>query len=68
MAQEKLHNRGNSKIAELKDLLAKEIANLKIMWIPTHVDIKGNERTDRADKDALKQELATGHKVGKILK
>jgi hypothetical protein len=36
MAQEKIHTRGNSKIAELKDLLAKEIANLKIMWTPAH--------------------------------
>jgi hypothetical protein len=31
-----IHTRGNSKIAELKNLLAKEIANLKIMRIPAH--------------------------------
>jgi hypothetical protein len=35
MAQEKIYTRGNSKIAELKDLLAEERANLKIMWIRT---------------------------------
>jgi hypothetical protein len=31
MAQEKIYTRGNSKIAELKDLLAEERKNLKIM-------------------------------------
>jgi hypothetical protein len=56
----------NSKIAELKDQLAEERANLKIMWIPAHVDIGGNERADRAAKDALKQEVATGHEVNKL--
>jgi hypothetical protein len=43
MAQEKIYNKRNRKIAELKDLLAKEKANLKIMWIPAHVGIGGNE-------------------------
>jgi ribonuclease HI len=66
MAQEKIYTRGNSKIAELKDLLAEERANLRIMWIPAHVGIGGNERADRAAKDALKQEVATGHKVTKL--
>jgi ribonuclease HI len=65
MAQEKIYTRGNSKIAELKDLLAKERVTLKIMWIPAHVGIGGNERAGRAAKDALEQEVATGHKVGK---
>jgi hypothetical protein len=31
MAQEKIYTSGNNKIAELKDLLAEERANLKIM-------------------------------------
>jgi ribonuclease HI len=66
MAQEKIYTRGNSKIAELKDLLAEERPNLKIMWIPAHVGIGGNERADRAAKDALEQEIATGHKVGNL--
>jgi ribonuclease HI len=48
MAQEKIYTRGNSRIAELKDLLVEERANLKIMWIPAHVGIGGNERADRA--------------------
>jgi ribonuclease HI len=66
MAEEEIYTRGNSKIAELKDLLAEERANLKIKWIPAHVGIGGNERADRAAKDALSQEVATGHKLGKL--
>jgi hypothetical protein len=66
MAQEKIHSIGNSKKAELKDLLTEERANLKIMWIPAHVGIGGNKRADKAAKDALEQEVATGHKVGKL--
>jgi hypothetical protein len=57
MAQEKIYTRGNSKIAEPKDLLAEERTNLKIMWISAH---------DKAAKDALQQEVATGHNVGKL--
>jgi hypothetical protein len=43
MAQEKIYTRGNSKIAELKDILAEEKANLKLMWIPAHVGIGGRD-------------------------
>jgi ribonuclease HI len=66
MTQGKIYTRGNSKIAELKDLLAIKRANLKIMWIHAHVGIGGNERADRAAKNALEQEVATGHKVDKL--
>jgi ribonuclease HI len=66
MAQEIICTRENSKIAELKDLLAEVRADLKIMWIPAHVGIGGNERADRAAKDTLEQEVSTGHKVCKL--
>jgi ribonuclease HI len=66
IAQEKIYTRGSSKIAELKDLLAEERANLKIMCIPAHNGIGGNERADRAAKDALEQEVATEHKIYKL--
>jgi hypothetical protein len=37
------------------------------MWILAHVvGIESKERADRAGKDALEQEVATGHKVGKL--
>jgi hypothetical protein len=44
MVQEKIHTRGNSKIAELKDLLAEEKANLKIMCIPAHTEVPTQSR------------------------
>jgi hypothetical protein len=34
--------------------------------VPDHVGIGDNERADRAAKDVLEQEVATGHKVGKL--
>jgi hypothetical protein len=64
MAQEKIYTRGNSKIAEMKDLLAEERANLKIMWISAHVGIGDNERADKARRTRTR--IATGHKVGKL--
>jgi hypothetical protein len=34
----------------LKDLMAEEGSNLKLMWVPAHVGIKGNETADKAAK------------------
>jgi hypothetical protein len=39
-AQEETFTRGNSKKMVLKDLMAEEGSNLKLMWVPAHVGIK----------------------------
>jgi hypothetical protein len=36
----------NHSVANLKDFFAEKRANLKIMWIPAHVCIGGNERAE----------------------
>jgi hypothetical protein len=38
---------GNSKKTELKDLLAEESSNLRLMWMPSHMSITGNDRADK---------------------
>jgi hypothetical protein len=35
--------RGNSKKMVLKDLMADEGSNLKLIWVPAHVGIKGSK-------------------------
>jgi hypothetical protein len=47
----------------LKDLMAEEGSNLKLMWVPAHVGIKGNETVDRAAEKALNQEVDNTYKV-----
>jgi ethanolamine ammonia-lyase large subunit len=42
VAQEETFTRGNSMKMVLKDLMAEEGSNLKLMWVPAHVGIKGN--------------------------
>jgi hypothetical protein len=37
MAEEILYTKGNSKKTELKDLLAEEGSNLRLMWVPSHM-------------------------------
>jgi hypothetical protein len=49
----------------LKDLMAEEGSNLKLMWVPPHVGIKGNETADKAAKEALNQEQENTYKVVK---
>jgi hypothetical protein len=46
----------------LKDLMTEEGNNLKLMWVPAHTGIKGNEE---AAKESLEQEGETTHKVVK---
>jgi ribonuclease HI len=41
----------------LKNLMAEEGSNLKLMWVPSHVGIKGYETADKAAKEALNQEV-----------
>jgi hypothetical protein len=37
--------RGNSKQMVLKNLMVEEGSNLKLMWVPAHEGIRGNETT-----------------------
>jgi ribonuclease HI len=63
VAQEETFTRGNSKKMVLKDLMAEEGSNLKLMWVPAHVDIKGIETADKAANEALNQEVDNTYKV-----
>jgi hypothetical protein len=65
MAQETLYAKGNSKKAELKNLLAEEGSNLRLMWVPSDMGITGNERANKVAKDALDQNVETTIKVVK---
>jgi hypothetical protein len=65
VAQEETFTRGNSKKMVLKDLMAEEGSNLKLMWVPAHVGIKVNEKADKATKEALNQEMDNTYKVVK---
>jgi hypothetical protein len=49
----------------LKDLLAKEDSNLRLMWVPSYMGITDNELPDKAAKDALDQNVETTVKVVK---
>jgi hypothetical protein len=57
MAQEETFTRGNSKKMVLKDLMAEEGSNLKLMWVSAHVGIKGNKTPDKAAKEVLNQKV-----------
>jgi hypothetical protein len=45
--------------------LVEEGSNLRLMWVPTHMGITGNERADKAAKDARDQNVETAIKVVK---
>jgi ribonuclease HI len=49
----------------LKDLMAEMGSNLKLMWVPAHVGIKGNVTADKTAKEALNQEVENTCKVVK---
>jgi ribonuclease HI len=67
VAQEETFTRGNGKKMVLKDLMAEEGSNVKLMWVPAHahVGIMGNETTDKAAKEALNQEVDKTYKLVK---
>jgi isoaspartyl peptidase/L-asparaginase-like protein (Ntn-hydrolase superfamily) len=50
----------------LKALMAEVGSNLKLMWVPAHVSIKGNETAAKAVKQALNQEVDNTYKVVKL--
>jgi ribonuclease HI len=52
-----LSHKKNLKAAELKDFMADEGNNFKLMWVPAHTGIKGNEEADEAARESLKQEV-----------
>jgi ribonuclease HI len=53
--QQNLVTKKNLKAAELKDLMAEEGNNLKLVWVLVHTEIKGNEEADEAAKEPLEQ-------------
>jgi ribonuclease HI len=65
IVQQNLVTKRNPKTAELKDLMAEEGNNIKLMWVPAHTGIKGNEEADEAANESLEQEVETTHKVVK---
>jgi hypothetical protein len=65
MAQESLYSKGNSKTTELKDRLAIKGTNMRLMWVPAHTGITGNERAVKAAKEALDQNVEMGIKFVK---
>jgi ribonuclease HI len=65
VAQEETYTRRNSKKMVLKDLMAEEGSNLKLMCVPSHVGIKGNETADKAAKETLNQGVENTSKVVK---
>jgi ribonuclease HI len=65
VAQEETFTRENHNKMILKDLLAEEGSNLKLMWLPAHMGIKGNETVDKAAKETVNQEVDNTYKVVK---
>jgi ribonuclease HI len=66
MAQETLCTKKNSKKTELMNLLAEKGSNLRLMWVPSHMGITGNERADKAANDALDKNVETTIEAGQV--
>jgi ribonuclease HI len=47
----------NPKTRRIRELLDQEKGRVKLMWIPSHSGITGNERADEAAKNALEEDI-----------
>jgi ribonuclease HI len=45
------------------NMLAEKGESLKLMWVPAHTEIEGNEAADVAAKDALNEDILPGTKA-----
>jgi ribonuclease HI len=58
-ALERVYPGRNPTIPNILNLLAEEGEDLKLMWVPAHTGIEGNESADKAAKEALHEIRAT---------
>jgi ribonuclease HI len=47
----------NPKTRRIRELLDQEKGRVKLIWIPSHSGITGNERADEAAKNALEEDI-----------
>jgi RNase H len=48
---------------KILNMLAEKGESLKLMWVPAHTGIEGNEAVDEAAKDALNEGILPGTKA-----
>jgi ribonuclease HI len=56
-ALEKVSPSKNSIENKIFNMLAEKGESLKLMWVPAHTGIEGNEAADEAAKDALNEDI-----------
>jgi ribonuclease HI len=47
----------NPKTRQIRELLDQDKGKVKLMWIPSHSRITGNDRADEAAKNALEEDI-----------